>query len=127
MKTKLEDFKDRSELFQWAADRKPINCEGRIYTIDRNGYYGNTLLLSPMSFNLPLADYKKVIEIETFTISESYGLVAYLNGGVPNFDFSIPLADDITVLANLKITATIEKCKETGEIVDKKFKLEEVE
>jgi hypothetical protein len=121
MKTILEDFKDRSELFRWAADRKPIYCGGT-HRPDAEGVYR-------LIFQGALDNYKKVIEIETETISESHDLTAFLNS---NNQFHLSLgAYDLcpkeTMLSKFKLTATIEKCKETGEIVSKEFKLEKVE
>ena len=145
MKTKLEDFKDRSELFQWAADRKPIDCKGSVYRADVHGDYRNMNLMimqkkvyradvhgdyrnnyGCISFIGELSEYKKVIEIETKVINKSHDLFAYIRDDSPEFSF-IPYEIDGVVFAKLKITAIIEKCKETGEIVDKKFTLEEVE
>jgi hypothetical protein len=122
MKTKLEDFKDRSELFRWASEGKPIWVRGRIfYTCYKWGYN--------LRFDIGLHEYKKVVEIETETIAKSHDMWVYLRGK-ENIELAFGKSyaeNDGSVFAKIKITATIGKCKATGEIISKDFKLEEVE
>jgi hypothetical protein len=129
MKTKLEDFKDRSELFQWAADRKPINCMGDLYESDTHGRYIRNIQPWYMKFSLPLEEYKKVIEIETNIEVSVHNVFFCLNrnGDIYFSMHGCCISMQDKEIAKLKLTATIEKCKETGEIVSKEFKLEEVE
>jgi hypothetical protein len=128
MKTKLEDFKDRSELFRWASEGKPIKYFSTIFYFSSSGYYFGTIGdMLYLDFNhFDLSKYKKVIEVETETINESMKLAAMLNSD-NEILFYPCVVNNTKLIAKLKITATIEKCKETGEIVDQRFKLEEVE
>jgi hypothetical protein len=124
MKTKLEDFKDRSELFRWASEGKPISYSGDVYITNPLGRAYFNMIKGHLVFYENILLYKKVIETET--INESMKLAAMLNSD-NEILFYPCVVNNTKLIAKLKITATIEKCKKTGEIASKEFKLEEVE
>jgi hypothetical protein len=80
MKYKFEPFKDRRELFLWAAEGKPLYYYGALFHADKACNYD-------ISFKGSLSDYQKAIEVKTQTVEFWVNFYKGDSGGAVTYSY----------------------------------------